>query len=136
MQKIILLLSITFICCAGAAVAQDAESPKLARAGSFQIVKTETGKFHYVLKSSNGQEILKGYQFATEARAQAAIAAVQEAVAGDSNFDPRNEKSQWYFFLKGADGKAIGRSENYTTEAAMKRGIESVKKTALNATVK
>ena len=105
------------------------------RKGHFEIVKTDAGKYYFVLKSSNGQEILKGYQFAAEDKVQDAIAKVKTQAADDANFDTRNEKEQFYFFLKGADGKAIARSENYSTEAAMKRGIESVKKTAPEAAV-
>jgi uncharacterized protein YegP (UPF0339 family) len=105
------------------------------RKGHFEIVKTDAGKYYFVLKSSNGQEILKGYQFAGEEKVQDAIAKVKAQAADDANFDARNEKEQFYFFLKGADGKAIARSENYTTEAAMKRGIESIKKTAPEAAV-
>jgi len=105
------------------------------RKGHFEIVKTEQGKYYFVLKSSNGQEILKGYQFASADKVQDAIAQAKAQAADDANFDQRNEKNQFYFFLKGADGKAIARSENYTTEAAMKRGIDSVKKTAPEAAV-
>ena len=106
-----------------------------ARKGNFEIVKTEQGKYYYVLKASNGQQILKGYQFGTEGKARDAIVRVRQQAVDDANFDQRHENEQFYFFLKDAEGKAIGRSENYTTEAAMKRGIESVKKTAPEAAV-
>ena len=135
MRKIILLLLSIFILSV-AAFAQQADGAKPARVGHFQIAETETGKFHYVLRSSNGQEILKGYQFGSDQKAREAMEKVKLAAVDETNFDPRNEKEQWYFFLKGVDGKAIGRSENYATEAAMRRGIESVKKTAPGANPK
>ena len=125
MKRSALLIAFIFIACA-AAFGQ-------TRAGHFDIEKTEAGKYYFILKSSNGQEILKGYQFGSEDKVKDAIAAVKQQAADDANFDLRNENSQWYFFLKGADGKAIGRSENYTSEAAMKRGVESVKRTAPGA---
>jgi uncharacterized protein YegP (UPF0339 family) len=106
------------------------------RAGHFDIEKTGQGKFYFVLRSSNGQEILKGYQFGSQDKAADAIAKVKQQAAGDANFDLRDENGQFYFFLKGPDGKAIGRSENYSTDAARKRGIESVKRTAPDAEVR
>lgn len=129
MKKILLLSSIVLAFFATAATAS------AQRKGHFEIVKTDAGKYYFVLKSSNGQELLKGYQFASADKVQDAIAQAKAQAAADANFDQRNEKNQFYFFLKGADGKAIARSENYTTEAAMKRGIDSVKKTAPEAAV-
>ncbi len=127
MKKTFLLLSMIFVLFAPAVFAQQ------TRPGHFEIVKTEQGKYYFVLRSSNGREILKGYQFGSEDKVREAVAKVKLQAPDEANFDPRNEKEQFYFFLKGPDGKAIGRSENYTTEAAMKRGIESVKKTAPDA---
>jgi uncharacterized protein YegP (UPF0339 family) len=105
------------------------------RKGHFEIVKTEQGKYYFVLKSSNGQEILKGFQYGSEDKALEAVAKTKGLAMDDANFDPRSSGEQWYFFLKGNDGRAVAQSERYTTEAAMKRGIESVKKTAPEAPV-
>ena len=110
-------------------------NPKLARRGSFEILKTENGRFYMVLKASNGQRILTGFFYSTEEKAKDAVGKVKERAGHDANFDIRSDK-QWYFFVKGEDGKAIAHSERYTTEAAMKKGIESVKKNAPDAALK
>jgi uncharacterized protein YegP (UPF0339 family) len=128
MKRIFILSAMVLALFATAAIAQ--------RKGHFDITKTDAGKYYFVLRSSNGQEILKGYQFASAEKVQDAIAQAKAQAAADANFDQRNEKNQFYFFLKGADGKAIARSENYTTEAAMKRGIDSIKRTAPDAEIK
>jgi uncharacterized protein YegP (UPF0339 family) len=130
MKRKILFLAVIFVLSASAVFAQQ------TRKGHFEIVKTDQGKFYFVLLSANGQEILKGYQFGSEDKVREAIAKVKQQAAGEENFDPRSEKEQFYFFLKGAEGKALARSENYTTEAAMKRGIESVRRTAPEAEIK
>lgn len=136
MRKVFLFLTVSFVlfACANIVSAQ-ADGPKQTRAGYFVIQQAENGKFFFVLKSSNGQEILKGYQFGSEEKVKDAIASVKQQAGDEANFDPRSE-SQFYFFLKGTDGKAIGRSENYTTESAMKRGLDSVKRTAPGADIK
>jgi len=129
MKKIILLSTLIFVVFAGAAFAQQ------IRSGHFEIAKSDQGKFYFVLKASNGQEILKGFYYSTEDKARESVAKVKQLAADDDNYDPRTSGSQWYFFLKGSDGRAVAQSEHYTTEAAMKRGIESVKKTAPEAAV-
>jgi uncharacterized protein YegP (UPF0339 family) len=139
MKRSLLFFALFFslFAAAGAVRAQDGNTneSRQTRAGRFDILKSEQGKFYFVLRSSNGREILKGYFFNSEDKVKDAIANVRQQAADDANFDARSE-TQWYFFLKGKDGKAIGRSENYTTEAAMKRGIESVKRTAPDALIK
>lgn len=136
MRNIILFLAVIFVLFAGAGGASaQAETPRQTRAGHFVIQQADNGKYYFVLKSSNGQEILKGYQFSTEEKVREAVGAVKTQAGDEGNFDPRSE-TQFYFFLKGSDGKAIGRSENYATEAAMKRGLESVKRTAPGAEIK
>ncbi|HEV7645136.1 MAG TPA: YegP family protein [Pyrinomonadaceae bacterium] len=105
------------------------------RKGHFEIVKTEQGKYYFVLKSSNGQEILKGFQYGSEDKAREAAGKTRGLAMDEANFDQRSRGEQWYFFLKSSDGRAVAQSEYYTTEAAMKRGIESVKKTAPEAAV-
>jgi len=127
MKKTILLFVVFLTIFATAALAQ--------RKGHFEIVKTDQGKFYFVLRSSNGQEILKGFQYGSEDKAREAVAKAKELAADDANFDQRSSSTQWYFFLKSSDGRAVAQSEHYTTEAAMKRGIESVKKTAPEAAV-
>ena len=106
-----------------------------ARKGHFEIVKSEQGKYYFVLKSSNGQEVLKGFYYSTEEKARESVNKTRQLAADAVNFDPRGGGSQWYFFLKGSDGRAVAQSEHYTTEAAMKRGIESVRKTAVDAEI-
>jgi len=122
MKRTIFFLAVIFVLFSTAALAQQ------TRKGHFEITKSDQGKFYFVLRSSNGQEILKGFYYSTEDKVREAIARVKALALDEANFDPRGGGSQWYFFLKGADGRAVAQSEHYTTEAAMKRGIESVKK--------
>ncbi len=127
MKKLIFLSFIVLALFVTAAYAQ--------RKGHFEIVRTEQGKYYFVLKSSNGQEILKGFQYGSEDKAREAAGKARGLAMDDDNFDQRSSGDQWYFFLKSSDGRAVAQSERYTTEAAMKRGIESVKKTAPEAAV-
>jgi len=46
----------------------------------------------------------------------------------------KSADGQYYFVLKAPNGETIAQSESYTTRSAAKNGIESVKKTAPDAT--
>jgi uncharacterized protein YegP (UPF0339 family) len=133
MKKALFLFPVLLVLFATVAFAQNEKQP---RAGRFEIQKSEQGKFFFVLKSSNGQEILKGFHYSTEDKANEAVDKVKHLVSDEVNFDIRSSGQQWYFFLKATDGRAVAQSEHYSTESAMKKGIESVKRTAPDAAIK
>ncbi|HEV7473124.1 MAG TPA: YegP family protein [Pyrinomonadaceae bacterium] len=110
------------------------KTPSQPRHGSFEIRQTQSGRYSFVLKASNGREILSGFFYASVDKVKDAIEKTRTLATEDTNFDVRHD-NQWYFFVKDANGKAVAQSEHYTTEAAMRKGIDSVRKTAPDATV-
>lgn len=112
-----------------------ATSPIAAKA-YYQIMTTSNGKYYFVLKTSNGQTILSGYNYTSKDDVTAKIGEVKTQAAADANYDVRKEGTKNYFFIKGADGKAIGKSEFYKTANSLKSGLASVKKNAPTAEIK
>lgn len=105
-------------------------------AGKFEIKKAKNGKFHFNLKSGNGQIILSSQMYATRKSAENGIESVRKNSADDSRFERKAGKDGSPFFvLKSGNGQQIGKSELYSTKTAMENGVESVKKNAPDAKV-
>ncbi len=105
-------------------------------AGKFELKKSDSGKFHFNLKSSNGQIILSSGMYATIDDAKAAITAVQERGAVDANFERKtSSKDEPYFVLNNKEGKMLGKSEMYSSASGMENGVDSVIKNAPEAKI-
>jgi uncharacterized protein len=105
-------------------------------AGKFVINKATNGKFHFVLKASNGEVILASQLYMSIEGAKKGIASVRENCAKDERFVRlASKKNEPYFNLKAGNGQAVGKSEMYTTEKARENGISSVKRNAPDAKV-
>lgn len=104
-------------------------------AGKFVLSKGSTGKFHFVLKSGNGETILTSEHYEAKASAENGISSVKENAPKDERYERKNAKSGSPMFnLKAANGQIIGTSETYSSESARDAGIASVKTTAPGAT--
>jgi len=96
----------------------------------FEIFNTESGKFAFRLKATNGQIILASQTYEGRTGAENGVMSVIEN-ASESNFEKSVAKDgSPYFNLKAGNGQIIGKSQMYKSEEARDNGIASVIKNA------
>ena len=104
---------------------------------SYEIKKTQNGKFMFNLKAANHEVILTSEIYEQKASALAGIESVRTNGTVDANFELKTSTAKEpYFVLKAANQQVIGKSEMYSSEAAAKNGIESVKKNCSSTVIK
>lgn len=102
--------------------------------GKFEIKKSKSGQFTFVLKAPNGRVILTSEQYNDKTSVKNGVESVKKNARNDSNYDLKlSSKGQHYFVLKAPNGQVIGQSEMYSSKSSMENGIESVKKNAPGA---
>jgi len=100
-------------------------------------LKKSGDKFHFVLKSGNGQVILSSQMYASKSGAMNGITSVQNNCGDEKCFEKKTAKNgKFHFNIKSTNGQIIGSSQMYAAEAGMNNGIESVRKNAPGAEVK
>jgi uncharacterized protein YegP (UPF0339 family) len=100
-------------------------------------LKKSGEKFHFVLKSGNGQVVLSSQMYASKSGAMNGIESVQNNCGDDKCFERKTAKNgKFHFNIKSTNGQIIGSSQMYVAEAGMNNGIESVQKNAPGADVK
>lgn len=105
-------------------------------AGKFEVKVAKNGKFHFSLKSSNGQTILTSQMYATKSGCKNGVKSVMTNAAKESMFDRlESENGKPYFVLKASNGQIVGRSQLYESERSMENGIKAVMNTAPEASV-
>jgi uncharacterized protein YegP (UPF0339 family) len=96
--------------------------------GWYEVSKSISGQFKFVLKAANAETILTSELYTTRAAADKGIASVQANSPLDERYEKKTTKDGHpYFNLKAANHEIIGSSEAYSSEAAMEKGIASVK---------
>ena len=106
-------------------------------AAKFEIKKSKDGKkFHFSLKSANGQIVLSSETYNDKKGAEKGIASVKKNATTDKRYEQKKGKSDKpYFVLKATNGEVIGRSQMYASEKGVQKGIASIKKNAPGARV-
>ena len=98
-------------------------------AARYEISKTKSGKFHFVLKAGNSQVVLSSQQYADKNGAEGGVASCKKNGAAEANFVKKTSKAgEPYFVLMASNGQVIGQSEMYTSSSGCKNGIASVMK--------
>ncbi|KAB0499952.1 YegP family protein [Pseudomonas vancouverensis] len=96
--------------------------------GWYEVSKSSTGQYRFVLKAANAETILTSELYTTHAAADKGIAAVQSNSPLDERYEKKSTKDGHpYFNLKAGNHEIIGSSESYSTAAAMEKGIAAVK---------
>ena len=103
----------------------------------FEIYESDSGKYYFRLKASNGQVILSSQGYTTKANAINGAESVAKNAASRDNFEVKtaSDGSPFFNLLSAANKQVIGSSEMYSSKAAMENGIDSVMRTAPNAEV-
>jgi len=105
-------------------------------AGKFELKKTDSGKFMFNLKASNGRIILTSETYNSHDAAMNGIESVKKNAAVAGRFERKmTTANQPYFMLQAGNGECIGKSESYSSERAMEDGIASVMKNTPTAAV-
>ena len=105
--------------------------------GWYEVSKSSTGQFRFVLKAANAETILTSELYTTRAAADSGIASVQTNSPLDERYEKKTTKDGHpYFNLKAANHQVIGSSEQYTSTAARDNGIASVKTNGSSVTIK
>ncbi|MGF0239393.1 YegP family protein [Rhodococcus sp. IEGM1300] len=96
--------------------------------GWYELSKTSSGQFRFVLKAANAETILVSEHYTSRSGAESGIAAVQKNSPLDERYERKNTKDGHpYFNLKAANHEIVGSSEAYSSDAAREKGIASVK---------
>ncbi|HEX9961774.1 MAG TPA: DUF1508 domain-containing protein [Pyrinomonadaceae bacterium] len=104
--------------------------------GRFEIKSTSNGKFHFNLKSGNGETILSSELYNSRDAAEKGVESVKENAAEAGRFERKTNKNEEpYFVLKAGNGEIIGTSEVFSTDMAMENGISAVMKNAPTASI-
>lgn len=104
------------------------ENPK------FQIKNSTNGQYYFILKSKNGEIILKASEtYLTKQGCTTGINSVKINAPFDSRYSKKDSYQNYTFNLKAENGRILGNSESYTTAAARDNGIDAVKRDAPNA---
>lgn len=114
-----------------------ASSPNpIINMATFEIYKSKGGKFHFRLKSSNGQIVLASQGYANKSGAKNGIESVRKNVVregGVERYEGKNKKH--YFRIKATNGQTVASSQGYASARGAANGINSVKKNAGSADV-
>lgn len=98
-------------------------------AARYEISKTKSGKYHFVLKAGNSQVVLSSQQYADKNGAEGGVASCKKNGSAEANFVKKTSKAgEPYFVLMASNGQVIGQSEMYTSASGCNNGIASVMK--------
>jgi uncharacterized protein YegP (UPF0339 family)/CBS domain-containing protein len=104
--------------------------------GRFEIKSTSNGKFHFNLKSGNGETILSSELYNSRDAAEKGIESVKKNASDAGRFERKlNKNEEPYFVLKAGNGETIGTSEVFSSDMAMENGISAVMKNATTASI-
>ena len=105
--------------------------------GWYEISKSSSGQFRFVLKAANAETILTSELYTTRSGVDGGIAAVQKNSPLAERYELKNTKDGHpYFNLKAANHEVIGSSEAYSSDAARDKGIASVKSNGPTTVIK
>ena len=106
--------------------------------GSFELKRSKSNEYYFVLKAENGGVILTSEMYKTKDSAENGIASVQKNAVLDERYARATSAAngKFRFNLTAANHQVIGISELYETEATREAGIASVKRNGKSTNVK
>ena len=105
-------------------------------AGKFECYKDKAGEYRFRLKAGNGETILASEGYAAKASCMNGIESVRKNAVLPERFETKEtESGKHRFNLKASNGQVIGTSQNYSSAAACDGGMNSVARSAPDATV-
>ena len=105
--------------------------------GWFDVNKSKTDDFYFVLKAANGEVVLTSEMYNSKDSANSGIASVQKNSSEDGSYERgTSTDGKFRFNLKAPNHQVIGTSQLYTTADHRDAGITSVKNNGKSTTVK
>lgn len=106
--------------------------------GSFELKRSKSNDYYFVLKAENGNVILTSEMYKTKDSVENGIASVQKNCGLDERYARATSAAngKFRFNLTAANHQVIGISEHYETEATREAGIASVKRNGKSTDVK
>ncbi len=104
-------------------------------AGKFEVYKDKAGEFRFRLKAGNGETILTGEGYKAKDGVLNGIESVRKNASDPARFEVKEGSKGPHFVLKAANHQVIGQSQVYSSPAACDGGMNSVAKTAPDATI-
>ena len=105
--------------------------------GCFDVNKSKSGDFYFVLKAGNGEVVLTSEMYNSRSSADNGIASVQKNSDDDACYDrATSSDGKFRFNLQAANHQVIGTSQLYTTAESRETGITSVKQNGKSKTIK
>ncbi len=103
----------------------------------FEIYESESGKYYFRLKASNGQVILSSQGYTAKANAINGAESVAKNATSRDNVEEKTaaDGSPYFNLCSAANKQVIGTSEMYSSKSAMENGIASVMRTAPQAEI-
>ena len=107
-----------------------------SKPGRFELKTSTNGKFHFNLKSANGETILSSELYNSRNAAETGIESVKENAEDPNRYERKlNKNEEPYFVLKAANGEIIGTSEVFSSETMLENTISAVMKSAPTAVI-
>ncbi len=105
-------------------------------AGKFECYKDKAGEYRFRLKAGNGEIILSSEGYSSKSSCTNGIESVRKNAVIPERFETKEtESGKHRFNLKASNGQVIGTSQNYSSASACDGGMNSVARTAPDATV-
>jgi uncharacterized protein YegP (UPF0339 family) len=105
--------------------------------GWFDLNKSKSDDFYFVLKAGNGEAVLTSEMYKTRDSADNGITSVQSNSGDDARYERATASDgKFRFNLKAANHQVIGSSQLYATASSRDAGIASVKENGKSTTVK
>ena len=105
-------------------------------AGEFECYKDKAGEYRFRLKAGNGQTILSSEGYSSKAGCTNGIESVRvNSIKLDRFVKKETDGGKFRFNLMASNGQVIGTSQSYDSESGRDNGIESVSKTAKDASI-
>lgn len=104
--------------------------------GWYDLKKSSSGEFYFVLKGGNGEAILTSQMYESKASAENGIASARQNCEFEDRFERTTAANgKFHFNLKSPNQQVIGSSELYATTESRDEGISAVMQNGRTGTV-
>lgn len=102
----------------------------------FELYQSKNGEYRFRLRARNGQIILSGEGYSSEAGCRSGIASVKKNAGDDKRFKRQVSSSgKPYFELVAGNNEPIGCSQMYASKRTCEAGIAAVARVAAAAPI-
>ena len=105
-------------------------------AGKFEVYVDKSGEHRFRLKAGNGETILTSEGYSAKSGCENGIESVRKNATNADRFEKKTTDSgKFRFNLRAGNNQVIGTSQSYDSESGRDNGIDSVGRSAPDASV-